>query len=135
LRTETFSAVSRRPLVGFPETSYLALPTHALQTICCCDWSIMEDILVENRKSFRIYLVFHWRDFPNASYLLLSTLSLQMYKNGCDWSIIKGTLLGKQVILSAVSRLPLEVFSRNFTPRTLQHALKTMQVSSHSNNN
>jgi len=97
--------------VGFPETSHLALSTHVLQTICVCDRSIMEDILFENRVSFRIYLVFHRRDFPNASYLLLSTLSLQMCKNGCDWSIIKGTLLGKQGILSAVSRLPLEVIS------------------------
>ena len=70
-------------------------------------------------------------DFPNASYLSLSTLSLKICKNGCDWSIFKGSLLGKQVHFSAVSRLPLEVFSLNFIPRTLQHALKTMYVSSH----
>ena len=129
-----FTAVSRRPLVDFPETSYLVLSTRALQTICGCDRSIMEGILVQNRVSFRMYLVFHWKDFPNASYLSLWTLSLQMCKNSCDWSIIKGTLLGKQVTFSAVSRLPLEVFSRNFIPRTLQHALKTMYVSSHVNN-
>jgi len=40
-------------------------------------------------------------------------------KCGCDRSVIKGTLLGEQSVFSSLYRFPLEGFSSNVKPHTL----------------
>jgi hypothetical protein len=42
-----------------------------------CDRSIIKGNWLENKMPFRLYVGFHWRDFPETSYLALFTHTLQ----------------------------------------------------------
>jgi hypothetical protein len=51
----------------------------------------------------KIFLKLHTSQFPRMRY--------KRHKVGCDWSKIKGTLVGEQITFWAVSRFPFEEFS------------------------
>ena len=83
---------------------------------------------LENKVTFRLCLVFQWRDFPETSYSQSPRMRYTRCKFGSDRWVIKGTLLEEQVTLSSVSRLPFEGISWNFTLRPW-HACATNVVS------
>ena len=62
----------------FPEYSYFALPTHALQTVQVLLWSrVTKSTSHENNLNFRLYFGSHWWDFHENSYLVLSIRALR----------------------------------------------------------
>jgi hypothetical protein len=64
---------------------------------------------VRKRIAVRLYISFHWCDFPETVPLEISMHALQC-KFGCYWPVIKGTLHGEQRAFSYLSQLPLVRF-------------------------
>jgi len=47
----------------------------------------------------------YWMEFPETPYITFPCISHRQSKFGSEQSIMNGTLLGEQIIFSAVSRL------------------------------
>jgi hypothetical protein len=94
----TFSAASRLHFEGSYETSHLSLTAHALQLVYVWLWSVYN----EGHFTWRTkYLLSCILPSLRGIFLKLHTYhSLHMphncYKFGCNWSIMKGTLLEEQ---------------------------------------
>jgi hypothetical protein len=71
----------------------------------------MKGTLLEENVPFRLYLGFHWSNFPENLYLAL------LVQFGCDSSLIRHTLLEEQCGLSSASVLKWEEFSWKLIPR------------------